>query len=93
MNKLNSNSILEIISLIKNNFDSSLQKTNRKINEKLLKEKIIKAIKKDFCLIKKYDGKIIAFGWAQKNTDFFGNKFGEIMLIVVDKKFQKKRHW
>jgi ribosomal protein S18 acetylase RimI-like enzyme len=81
---------IEIIELIKSDFDFAWKKTNRKLDETFLKNKIKKAIKNDICLIKKQDKKIIAFGWAQKNKDFFGNLFGEIELLIVKKQYQKK---
>ncbi len=82
--------VTEIIDLIKTDFDFAWKKTNRKLDETFLKNKIKKAIKNDICLIKKQDKKIIAFGWAQKNKDFFGNPFGEIELLIVKKQYQKK---
>lgn len=80
----------KIILLLIESFYHAWKKTKRKFHKTYFKNKILKAIKKDITIVEELDGKIVGFGWAAKTKDFFGNPHGEIKLILISPKHQKK---
>ncbi|VVB75919.1 Acetyltransferase (GNAT) family protein [uncultured archaeon] len=79
-----------IIKLVKENFSFAWETTGRKFHAKFFRNKMLKAIKKDIFLVEEHKNELIAFGWASKEKDYFGNPIGEINLLVVKKEYQGK---
>jgi ribosomal protein S18 acetylase RimI-like enzyme len=80
-----------IINLHKTCFSQAYEKTGRKFNEPFVKAAIVKAIKNDKTLVYRDELKKMAvFAWAKYNEDYFGNNFGEIVLLLVRPDFQNK---
>lgn len=90
MRKARTTDIPQIIELLKESFSHAWKKTNREFHKKFVARNILKGIKKDIVLVEKKQGKIIGFGWAKRSKDFFGNKIGEITLVLISPKHQNK---
>ena len=90
MKKAKPEDVSKIISLLRGSFSYSWKKTNRKFHKNFVEKSILEGIKKDIAIVEEDKGKIICFGWAKKDFDFFGNKFGHIKLIVVSTEHQNK---
>ena len=85
MRKAKPPDINAIIKLIKENLSFAWKKTNRKFHKKFVTNKLKKAIKNDIFLVEEHNNELIAFGWASKRKDFFGNNIGEINLLIARK--------
>ena len=88
--KANKKDLNEVIQLIKDSFGYAWKKTHRKFDEKYFRKNILNGINNDICTVEIDKGKIIAFAWASKQKDFFGNPCGEIKLIVIDRDYQNQ---
>lgn len=80
-----------IIGLFKLAYPAAWKKTGRKFNPKNVSSSLRKAMKKDILIKNEQSGQLIAFGWAGKNTDLLGNRFGEIKLILVHPDVQNRK--
>ncbi len=83
--------IPKIIQLFKTCFSSAWKKTGRKFHPLYVSAQLKKALEKDLLVKIEKTGELIAFGWAGKQTDFLGNRFGEIKLVLVHPDYQNKK--
>ncbi len=75
--------VTAIIALYKSVFSWAWMKTGRKFDKKYVITRLVAAIRNDITLVSRDSNEIIAFGWARKNRDHFGNLFGEIVILIV----------
>ncbi len=83
--------IPKIIDLFKVAYPAAWKKTSRTFSVSHVSRRMREARQKDV-LVKIVDkGTMAGFGWAGKDTDFLGNKYGEIKLILVHPAYQNQK--
>ena len=83
--------IPKVNDLFKIAYPDAWKKTGRTFNEKHVASRLREARKKDFLIKVVEKSGMIGFGWAGKDTDLLGNKFGEIKLILVKPSYQNRQ--
>lgn len=73
----------EIIALHKTCFEHAWKQTGRRFHRSYLSNNIKQAIKKDATLVLEDGTELKAFAWAKKEKDYFGNRYGDLAIILV----------
>ena len=82
--------IESILDLHEEVYSAAWKTTGRGFSREYIRSMLENVIDKDSVFVSKIGGDVVAFCWGRRGKDYFGNLYGEIVILLVKPELQRK---